>query len=116
MTNSNYKFWKSVSFVLVNILVFFLGGIITLISPVADYYRDGPLISKRLIDLEEETEKHNSDFSISDKRLADLEDRVDRNDQRFKSIGLDDNWNMEWEKQLRLKRQQYEPLLESARK
>ena len=110
MTNSNYKFWKSVSFVLINILVFFIGGIITLISPVADYYRDEPLINKHISKYEIKVDEIFNDMKIADKRLSDVEWRADRLDQQAAGT-----YSAAWERKLDKEKSEYTPLLKTAR-
>lgn len=88
------ELWKKIAgwlfAILCSVLSFFGGVALTASSTILSYYKDAPLI---------------------DKRLADLEDRVDRNDAR-----IEGHHDHEWEEHLQEKREHYEPMLKAAQR
>lgn len=87
-------FWKKVSgwlFAILCALISFISGVtLTATSTILSYYKDAPMI---------------------DRRLADLEDRVDRNDAKWEG-----HYNHRWENELQEKRENYTPMLEAAKR
>lgn len=88
------EFWKKIAgwlfIVLWGVVSFVAGVTVTASSSILTYYKDAPLI---------------------DRRLADLEDRVDRNDARITG-----HHSFEWEEMLKTKRENYEPMLKAAQR